>query len=165
MSVIDDVTAAIKPVIEAGGNYLEEATITSAGKLRILTVIVDGDTHLNLDQVTAVSRDISEIVEGLTALGETPFTLEVTSPGVDRPLTMPRHWRKNAGRLVKTTLLDGTTVAGRIGTSDETSVHIDEQVVELSAIKKAMIEIEFKSINSTKSETAGNDLEEDGGDE
>ena len=115
--------------------------------------------------VTAVSRDISEIVEGLTALGETPFTLEVTSPGVDRPLTLPRHWRKNAGRLVKTTLLDGTTVAGRIGTSDETSVHIDEQVVELSAIKKAMIEIEFKSINSTKSETAENDLEEDGGDE
>ena len=154
MSVIDDVTAAIKPVIEAGGNYLEEATITNAGKLRILTVIVDSDSHLNLDQVTAVSRDISEIVEGLTALGETPFTLEVTSPGVDRPLTLPRHWRKNEGRLVKVTLLDGSSLNGRIGTSDESNVLIGEQAVEFAAIKKALIEIEFKSIKS-----------EDGGDE
>jgi ribosome maturation factor RimP len=154
MSVIDDVTAAIKPVIEAGGNYLEEATITNAGKLRILTVIVDSDSHLNLDQVTAVSRDISEIVEGLTALGETPFTLEVTSPGVDRPLTLPRHWRKNAGRLVKAGLLDGSTVEGRIGAATESTVQINDQVVEIAAIKKALIEIEFKSLKS-----------EEGGDE
>ena len=154
MSVIDDVTAAIKPVIEAGGNYLEEATITNAGKLRILTVIVDSDSHLNLDQVTAVSRDISEIVEGLTALGETPFTLEVTSPGVDRPLTLPRHWRKNEGRLVKVSLLDGSSLNGRIGKSDENTVLVGEESVEIAAIKKALIEIEFKSIKS-----------EDGGDE
>ena len=104
MPLNEEISAAIRPAIEATGNYLEELTITSAGKVKILTVIVDSESHLNLDQVTAVTKSISEIVEALPALGDTPFTLEVTSPGLDRPLTKPRHWRKNLNRLVKITM-------------------------------------------------------------
>jgi len=92
--LIAAIAAAITPTIQAQRCYLEEVTIVPAGKSRILTVIVDSDTHLNLDQVTAVSREISEITETLEILGDQPFTLEVTSPGIDRPLTVPRHWRK-----------------------------------------------------------------------
>ena len=105
-SVIEEITTAIRPIVEANGNYLEEVTVTPVGKSRMVTVIVDNEKHLNLDQVTAVSREISEVIETLGALGETPFTLEVTSPGVDRPLTAPRHWRKNVDRLVKATMND-----------------------------------------------------------
>jgi ribosome maturation factor RimP len=150
--IIDAITTAIRPVIEAGGNYLEEVTIANAGKLRIITVIVDNDTYLNLDQVTAASREISEIIELLPELGESPFTLEVTSPGVDRPLTLPRHWRKNKGRLVIITTNDGSQITGRIGESTESSVVLESGEINFSDIKKAMIEIEFKSLKSEASE-------------
>jgi len=95
MPLNEEISAAIRPIIEATGNYLEELSITSAGKVKILTVIIDSDTHLNLDQVTAVTKEISEVIEALPELGDGAFTLEVTSPGLDRPLTKPRHWCKN----------------------------------------------------------------------
>ena len=112
----------------------------------MLTVIVDGDTHLSLDQVTVATKAISEIVENIQSLGQAPFTLEVTSPGLDRPLTKPRHWRKNIDRLVKIVLLDGKEVKGRVKDSTEISATVDEQVVKFSDIKRATLEIEFKQV-------------------
>ena len=144
MSLNEDISAAIRPIIEATGNYLEELTITSAGKVKILTVIVDSDSHLNLDQITAVTKEISEVIETLEELGDTAFTLEVTSPGIDRPLTKPRHWRKNLGRLVKITMTSGQDIQGRIGEATETDVLVDNQKVSFEDIKRAVLEIEFK---------------------
>jgi len=144
MPLNEEISAAIRPIIEATGNYLEELTITSAGKVKILTVIVDSDTHLNLDQITAVTKEISEVVEALEALGESAFTLEVTSPGIDRPLTKPRHWRKNFDRLVKITMSSGDEIKGRIGDVTETTVLVDSQKVSYEDIKRAVLEIEFK---------------------
>ena len=144
MSLNGDISAAIRPIIEATGNYLEELTITSAGKVKILTVIVDSDSHLNLDQITAVTKEISEVVETLEELGDTAFTLEVTSPGIDRPLTKPRHWRKNLDRLVKITMTSGQDIQGRIGEVTETVVLVDDQKVSFEDIKRAVLEIEFK---------------------
>jgi ribosome maturation factor RimP len=144
MSLNEDISAAIRPIIEATGNYLEELTITSAGKVKILTVIVDSDSHLNLDQITAVTKEISEVIETLEELGDTAFTLEVTSPGIDRPLTKPRHWRKNLDRLVKITMTSGQDIQGRIGEATETVVLVDNQKVSFEDIKRAVLEIEFK---------------------
>ena len=144
MSLNEDISAAIRPIIEATGNYLEELTITSAGKVKILTVIVDSDSHLNLDQITAVTKEISEVIETLEELGDTAFTLEVTSPGIDRPLTKPRHWRKNLDRLVKITMTSGQDIQGRIGEATETVVLVDDQKVSFEDIKRAVLEIEFK---------------------
>ena len=93
MNKKEEIAAAITPTIEGLGFYLEDLNITSAGRRSMLTVIVDGDTHLNLDQVTTVTKAIGEIVENIQSLGQTPFTLEGTSPGIDRPLTKPRHWK------------------------------------------------------------------------
>jgi len=140
----EEISAAIRPIIEATGNYLEELTITTAGKVKILTVIVDSDVHLNLDQVTAVTKEISLVIEELPVLGDTAFTLEVTSPGLDRPLTKPRHWRKNLDRLVKITMTSGQVIEGRIGAATETSVLVDENTVSFEDIKRAVLEIEFK---------------------
>ena len=147
MSNKEQVAAVITPAIQALGFYVEDISITAAGRRSMLTVIVDGDTHLSLDQVTVATKVISEIVENLPTLGNNPFTLEVTSPGLDRPLTKPRHWRKNKDRLIKIVLNDGKEVTGRIKDSTEADVTVDEQNVKFADIKRATLEIEFKQVN------------------
>jgi ribosome maturation factor RimP len=142
----EDISAAITPALEALGFYLEDVTIISAGRRSMLTVIVDGDTHLSLDQVTSATKAIGEIVESIQSLGETPFTLEVTSPGLDRPLTKVRHWQKNINRLVKVVLLDGLEIKGRIKDVNEVSARVDEKNINYSDIKRATLEIEFKPV-------------------
>jgi ribosome maturation factor RimP len=142
----EDISAAITPALEALGFYLEDVTIISAGRRSMLTVIVDGDTHLSLDQVTSVTKAIGEIVESVQSLGETPFTLEVTSPGLDRPLTKVRHWQKNINRLVKVVLLDGSEIKGRIKDVSEVSARVDEKNINYSDVKRATLEIEFKPV-------------------
>jgi len=142
----EDISDAVTPALSALGFYLEDVTITSAGRRSMLTIIVDGDTHLSLDQVTSATKAIGEIVESIQSLGETPFTLEVTSPGLDRPLTKPRHWRKNIDRLVKIVLLDGKEVKGRIKAANEVSATVDESEIKFSDIKRANLEVEFKQV-------------------
>lgn len=142
----EDISAAITPALEALGFYLEDVTITSAGRRSMLTVIVDGDTHLSLDQVTSATKAIGEIVESIQSLGETPFTLEVTSPGLDRPLTKVRHWQKNINRLVKVVMQDGSEVKGRINEVNQASSVVGEKKVNYSDIKRATLEVEFKQV-------------------
>ena len=142
----DDISAAVTPALSALGFYLEDVTITSAGRRSMLTIIVDGDTHLSLDQVTSATKAIGEIVESLQSLGDTPFTLEVTSPGLDRPLTKPRHWRKNIDRLVKVVLLDGKEIKGRIKAANEDSATVDQSEITFADIKRASLEVEFKQV-------------------
>ena len=142
----EDISDAVTPALSALGFYLEDVTITSAGRRSMLTIIVDGDTHLSLDQVTSATKAIGEIVESIQSLGETPFTLEVTSPGLDRPLTKPRHWRKNIDRLVKVVLSDGKEIKGRIKAANEVSATVDENEIKFSDIKRASLEVEFKQV-------------------
>ena len=143
----EDISAAITPALEALGFYLEDVTITSAGRRSMLTIIVDGDTHLSLDQVTSATKAIGEIVESIQSLGETPFTLEVTSPGLDRPLTKVRHWQKNINRLVKVVLQDGSEIKGRINEVNEANPVVGEIKVNYSDIKRATLEVEFKPVS------------------
>ena len=142
----EEISAAITPALSDLGFYLEDITITSAGRRSMITVIVDGDNHLSLDQVTVATKAIGEIVENIQSLVQAPFTLEVTSPGLDRPLTKPRHWRKNIDRLVKIVLLDGKEIKGRVKDVSEISTTVDDQVVKFSEIKRATLEIEFKQV-------------------
>jgi ribosome maturation factor RimP len=142
----EEISAAVTPALSTLGFYLEDVTITSAGRRSMLTIIVDGDTHLSLDQVTSATKAISEIVERLQSLGDTPFTLEVTSPGLDRPLTKSRHWRKNIDRLVKVVLLDGKEIKGRIKAASEDSATVDQSEINFTEIKRASLEVEFKQV-------------------
>ena len=148
MTLPDQIINLITPAVTSAGFYLEDVELISAGRSKVITCIVDGDEPLNLDQVTVVTKAISALLDEATFLDETPFTLEVTSPGVDRPLTLPRHWRKNHDRLVKITLVDGEVLAGRISASDELSVTLtdpksNESVTNFADIKRATVEIEF----------------------
>ena len=151
MSLTQSITQLIEPAVTEAGFYLEEVQLTSAGSHRVVTCIVDGQSPLNLDQVTVVSRLISELLDTATFMDETPFTLEVTSPGVDRPLTLPRHWTKNLTRIVKVTLLDETEVSGRLTEFDDVRAVLIENIkgrmktheVNFADMKKAQVEIEF----------------------
>jgi ribosome maturation factor RimP len=151
MALKDQISELVTPAVSDLGFYLEDVHVATPGSHRIVTCIVDGDASLNLDQVTTVSRVISELLDEAPFMGETPFTLEVTSPGVDRPLTQPRHFAKNIDRLLKIVKLDGSEVTGRILSNTDQDVtltvtvkkEIIEQTVSLSEIKRAVVEIEF----------------------
>jgi ribosome maturation factor RimP len=91
----------IEPVVGAAGYDLEELVVTPAGRRSVVRVVVDRDHGVTLDDIAEVSRAVSAVLDDNDGdLGRAPYVLEVTSPGVDRPLTEPRHWRRNTGRLV-----------------------------------------------------------------
>ena len=151
MSLTQSINDLISPAVTEAGFFLEEVQIASPGSHRIVTCVVDGQTPLNLDQVTVASRLISELLDAAEFMGETPFTLEVTSPGVDRPLTQPRHWTKNLTRLIKVTLSDGTITTGRLTEFNEVNAtlvenikgRLKEHTVIFADVKRAVVEIEF----------------------
>jgi ribosome maturation factor RimP len=115
----------IRPVVAAAGMDLELLRVSVAGRRRVLRVIVDSDGGVSLDDAALVSRDISAALDAADAMGNAPYTLEVSSPGVDRPLTEPRHWRRAAGRLVKVKAAAEGTVAGRVETADDDGVTLE----------------------------------------
>ena len=151
MALVDQISDLLKPAVEAQGFYLEDIHLATPGNHRIVTVIVDGDTSLNLDQVTVVTKAISELLDNASFMGETPFTLEVTSPGVDRPLTLPRHFAKNRTRLLKVTKNDGSVVEGRLSSNTDSEITLEVAIkkdlqvvtVAIADIKRAVVEIEF----------------------
>ena len=151
MAIKDQIAELITPALQEAGYHLEEVNLVTPGNHRIVTVIVDGDSALNLDQVTVASKLVSELMDEAPFMGETPFTLEVTSPGIDRPLTLPRHFAKNVTRLLKVTKTDGVVVTGRITSNTDSDVTLSvvekketkEVVVALADIKRAVVEIEF----------------------
>jgi len=137
--------------LRALGLDIEAVEITPAGKRRILRVAVDKDGGVTLDDVADATREVNRVLDDSDVMGEQPYTLEVTSRGVDRPLTLPRHWRRNEGRLVKVVRTDGSTLTGRVQAHDEDpdgAVTLDvngvERTLPYAEVKKALVQIEFK---------------------
>src|SRR5690349_78853 len=101
-----------------------------------------------MDDIAEATKAISEVLDDSDLMGNNAFTLEVSSPGVDRPLTLPRHWRRNATRLVTVDLVDGGSVTGRIVSSDDDAAVLEvdgeQQTVGYGDVAKAKIQIEFK---------------------
>jgi ribosome maturation factor RimP len=94
-------TSSVEPVVTAAGYDLEELVVRAAGQRSVVRVVIDCDAGVSLDDVAELSRAVSEVLDAEgDDMGRSPYVLEVTSPGVDRPLSLPRHWRRNAGRLV-----------------------------------------------------------------
>jgi len=117
----DRVRDLLAPLVSAAGFDLEDVAVTAAGRRHVVRVVVDRDGGLDLDAVADVSRVVSEALDGSDVTGDAPYTLEVTSPGVDRPLTQPRHWRRATGRLVKA----AGGVTGRVLDADDDRVRLD----------------------------------------
>ena len=143
----ESVQLLLEPIVAAAGLDLEAVDIQPAGKRRRVQVLVDRDGGVDLDTIADVSRAISEELDSSNAMGDTAYVLEVSSPGVDRPLTLPRHWRRNETRLVSITRNDGSEIDGRITATTDSGATIETKsgpvVVAFKDVKRATIEIEF----------------------
>ncbi|MCU1624376.1 MAG: hypothetical protein JWL79_3221 [Frankiales bacterium] len=136
----------LDPAVTATGFDLEDITVSPAGKRRVVRVVVDRDGGVDLDDVAAVARAVSDVLDADPDLIDGAYVLEVTSPGVDRPLTQPRHWRRAEGRLVKATLAD-ETVVGRITATTDDEVVLDvegtSRTLLQAEVTKAVVQVEF----------------------
>ena len=115
----------LEPVVSGLGYDLEEVVAQRAGSRQLLRVVVDGDGGISLDGIAEVSQAVSASLDESDAMGEHPYDLEVTSPGVSRPLTLPRHWRRAVGRLVLVPLTAGGELTGRVIAADEAGVTLE----------------------------------------
>lgn len=134
------------PIVARHGADLEDVVVRGAGSRRLVRLVVDHD-GLDLDLVARISRDVSRALDASPAMGSAAYVLEVTSPGVDRPLTSPRHWSRAVGRLVRVTRDDGTELTGRIRAADSAAAEldVDGRVVELAyaGVTRAVVQVEL----------------------
>jgi ribosome maturation factor RimP len=143
----------LEPLVSARDLDLEEVEVTPAGRRRVLRVVVDSDDGVQLDACAELSREISQQLDDSEAMGQAPYVLEVTSPGADRPLTEPRHYRRAVGRLIKAQLAAGGELVARITAVDGDGLDVEvpgvkgrrptARRVPFTEIAKARVEIEF----------------------
>src|SRR5208282_4364179 len=137
----------IRPVVAAAGMDLESVRVSAAGRRRLLRVVVDSDRGVSLDDAAAISRQLSATLDTAAVMDDFPYTLEVSSPGVNRPLTEPRHWRRAVGRLVRVTVADSGATSGRIASADSEGVTLDVEGERrrfgYAALGAGAIQVEF----------------------
>lgn len=148
----------VTEVTAAAGYDLEELVVRSAGRRRVVRVVIDRDSGVSLDAAADISRAISERLDeagDLDPTGGAPYTLEVTSPGIGRPLTLPRHFRRARTRLVALVTTDGKSITGHVLAVTEDAVRlivpgrkgvgtgIKELDVPFADIERAKVEVEF----------------------
>lgn len=162
----------LAPLVDAVGCDLEEITVSAAGRRSIVRVIVDADGGIDLDAVAAVSRVIAEALDEETPEGPAfagAYVLEVSSPGVDRPLTEPRHWRRNRGRLVAVEVRAPDSppraLTGRVQQVDDDGVTLLVDGAPMSVpwaqLGTGRVQIEFNRAED-ESDITDDDLEEEG---
>ena len=163
--------ALLEPLVVKTGLELEEVKVTAAGSRRQLQVIVDSDEGAPLDTIAELSREISQVLDDADAMGGAAYLLEVSSPGLDRPLTEPRHFRRNEGRLVKLTTSGGEQLVARILAVDEEGLDLEVPGVKgrkpkparvaFGEIAKARVEIEFSRKDPAGADTDGDESMEE----
>jgi ribosome maturation factor RimP len=144
-------TDLLTPVVARCGLELETVEVVPAGRRRVVRLVVDGDgpngTGPTLDEIADTTRAISTALDESDLTGTAPYTLEVTTRGVSRPLERPAHWRRNRGRLVSVNLSSGEQLTGRIVAVTEEGVRLalddTEREIDLGDVSKALVQVEF----------------------
>ncbi len=144
---LDRLRAVAAPAVRSAGLVLEDVTLTPVGRRRLLRVVVDLDADVagavGVEAVTAATHALSQALDASEVMGETPYVLEVTSPGADRPLTTHRHWSRARGRLVRAELGDGRSLVGRLGTVDADGVVLGGERFGWAVLASGRVELEF----------------------
>ncbi len=164
----DRLRELIEPVVTAGGLDLEDVMVSRMGRRYLVRVTVDADGGVGHDELSDVSRAVSRALDDAEDSGGelTPdaYTLELSSPGIDRPLTLPRHWRRNLGRLVAVRV-DGRQLTGRVSAVDEHGVSLDVNGQRVDAAFAALgpgrVQVEFTRLAELSDEEFGPELTED----
>lgn len=145
----DRLVQLLRPVVYRAGFDLEDVVVIPAGRRQLLRVVVDHDGGVSVDDTTTVSRVVSRVLDESDAMGSGPYVLEVTSPGVDRPLAQPRHWRRAAGHLVRAPLNTGGEVRGRVLNADEDAVVLDvggdRRAFGYEELGRGKVQVEFRA--------------------
>ena len=161
-------TELVRPAVAAAGYDLEDLTVSAAGRRSVVRVVVDQDGGVTLDDVADVSRALGDALDAADLaepglLGPS-YVLEVSSPGVDRPLTAPRHWRRGVGRLVTVTLTGGAEQTGRVLSADESAVVLDvdgtERVLPYAELVRGSVQVEFSRKGEPTPDEPATDEEE-----
>jgi ribosome maturation factor RimP len=134
------------------GYEIEDVVIDARTRPPRIMVIADGDNGLDLDTAATLSHSASALLDGLDSIGD-HYVLEVSSPGVDRPLTSAKHFRRARGRKVDVVLSDGSKLTGRVGETNEDTVALvvragrDWAIREISVgdVVKAVVQVEFSA--------------------
>jgi ribosome maturation factor RimP len=161
----------LEPIVRSAGLDLESLKVAAAGRRRLLRVVVDADQRPSLDDIAELSRSLSKELDDSGVMGEAAYTLEVSSPGVDRPLTETRHWRRAQGRLVRVPLAPGAaghpgTVEGRV-----TSAGADRVILEVAGQQReysyqelgpGQVQVEFGGGGAAHDDEPGDEGEPDG---
>ena len=162
----------IEPAVAALGYDLEDLAVSQAGRRSMVRVIVDREGGIDLDAVASASRAVSAVLDeaeqdaaGAAAAGLSgPYVLEVSSPGVDRPLSAPRHWRRNVGRLVTGTAA-GAAFTGRIIAVDDTGATLDvrgrTRMVAFEQLGPGKVQVEFNRADAELDDLDDDDLDDD----
>jgi ribosome maturation factor RimP len=154
------IAGVLTPVLAQFGLELEALEIIPAGKRRLLRVVVDGDgpggTGPLLDDIAEASKAASTALDTADVTGMSSYTLEVTSRGVSRPLELPRHWRRNTGRLVTVRLCEGDTITGRIVSHSEDGARLDvdgeTREIRFADVDRALVQVELNRPRQARSE-------------
>jgi ribosome maturation factor RimP len=142
----------LRPLVAGAGLDLEDLVVSRAGSRRLVRVVVDRDGGVDLDGVAAASRLVSEALDrrdgGDGGALPGPYVLEVSTPGVDRPLTAPRHWRRAVGRLVRAERAGAAPMVGRVVDADDEAATLDvdgaERRLPYPDVRHAVVQVEFR---------------------
>ncbi|MCU1530952.1 MAG: ribosome maturation factor RimP [Arthrobacter sp.] len=159
----------LQPAVQANRLYLEDVSLQISGANRVVHVVVDLPQEetggVNLDAIAEISRTLADILDNDSGTDSRPYELEVSSPGVGRPLTEKRHWHRARGRMVMVSVLQGENVTGRVQSVDDDGVTLVPEI----AVKKGMkpkqgepVKLPFDRIRSGKVEIEFSRLEEGG---
>ncbi|HZG89779.1 MAG TPA: ribosome maturation factor RimP [Pseudonocardia sp.] len=138
----------LEPLVAAAGFELDQLDVKAAGRRHTVRVVVDSDRGVDLDDIAGLSRAVSDELDRNEHLLGGSYVLEVTSPGVDRPLTGPRHWRRAHLRQVAVRLHDGSTLTGRVGAAGEDAVTLlvrgELRELRYADVAHAGVQVEFR---------------------
>jgi ribosome maturation factor RimP len=159
------IAGLLTPILAQHGLDLDAVEVVPAGKRRLLRIVVDGDGPTGsgplLDDIAEATRALSVALDESPVVGASPYTLEVSSRGVSRPLELPRHWRRNVGRLVAVTTATEERFTGRVVATDEDEVTLDvdgtTRTVALADVTKALVQVE---LNRPRTAPDGDDDDE-----
>jgi ribosome maturation factor RimP len=177
MATADRVRPVLQEALATTSLVLEDVTVTPAGRRRVVRILLDRDLPagvdgpsgsdlvttptppLSLDEVAEATRLVGDALDASDAMGEQPYTLEVSSPGVGRPLTEPRHFRRNVGRLL-TVHHDGGETTGRVTAADADAVTLEVAptakvpgrtvTVPYGEVERATVQVEFARPDESK---------------
>ena len=158
MTTADHIRPTLQEALAHSGLVLEDVAVTPAGRRRVVKVLVDRDlgdavvvseptAPLSLDEVADATRLVSDALDATDVMGAQPYTLEVSSPGVGRPLAAPHHYRRNVGRLL-TVQHGGTEVTLEVPATKRAPARTE--VLPYAGIERAVVQVEFARPDESK---------------